>query len=251
MKVGAHIPRLALGAAREPQEELVEIDLTVAVEVSLGEGPLQLLVSEGRPSTITLQPRQFGRRKARELLLRHLVCMGLQRGCTGWKFHREPSGAQVSSLNAHRVAARMFRWPPGRTGQRHGCTRFELVLRHPSIVVDVDREEESERRENGRLLRLEQAVANRVRVHRAEHSMQRRRALPQLDELGGPPDLHGVLSPLHEAGLAPVGGYESELPLLHLRLQLPHLRRVAGSVHRVAGRASPRAHTPALRGSLR
>ena len=86
MKVGAHIPRLALGAAREPQEELVEIDLTVAVEVSLGEGPLQLLVSEGRPSTITLQPRQFGRRKARELLLRHLVCMGLQRGCTGWKF---------------------------------------------------------------------------------------------------------------------------------------------------------------------
>ena len=86
MKVGAHIPRLALGAAREPQEELVEIDLTVAVEVSLGEGPLQLLVSEGRPSTITLQPRQFGRRKARELLLRHLGCMGLQRGCTRWKF---------------------------------------------------------------------------------------------------------------------------------------------------------------------
>ena len=49
---------------------------------------------------------------------------------------------------------------------------MELVLRHPPVMVDVDREEESERREHGRLLRLEQAVAMRVRAHGAEHSVQ-------------------------------------------------------------------------------
>eukprot|EP00964_Phaeocystis_antarctica_P122074 scaffold85746_cov68-Phaeocystis_antarctica.AAC.4 len=37
VKGGARVPRLALSSAREPTEELVEIDLAVAVEVSLGE----------------------------------------------------------------------------------------------------------------------------------------------------------------------------------------------------------------------
>ena len=37
VKGGARVPRLALSSAREPKEELVEIDLAVAVEISLGE----------------------------------------------------------------------------------------------------------------------------------------------------------------------------------------------------------------------